>query len=171
MRSATTCAYTVHAGAATAGMWNAQTIRCVDEIFDRAVARRLVPDRSVRRWEAAFVHQFILAGAYRSLRVRKRGEANQVLRLFDLPEVRRLGVSAKWLPVRLAFETIASGHVSSAPMTRAAPVWGAHLGSASASLLPARSRLRPSGAAPEGPLPHDRQPPAVGPGGLAVGVR
>ena len=111
----TTSAYTVHAGAATAGMWNAQTIRCVDEIFDRAVARRLVPDRSVRRWEAAFVSQFILAGAYRSLRMRKRGEAHRVLRLFNLPEVRRLGVSPKWLPVRLVFETMSLGARSSAP--------------------------------------------------------
>ena len=111
----TTCAYTVHAGGATAGMWNAQTIRCVDEIFDRAVARHLVPDSSVRRWEAAFVNQFILAGAYRSLRMRKRGEANQVLRLFNLPEVRRLGVSPKWLPVRLVFETVSLGARSSAP--------------------------------------------------------
>jgi hypothetical protein len=105
----TTCAYTVHAGAATAGMWNAQTVRHVDEIFDRAAALRLVPDRSVRRWEAAFINQFILAGAYRSLRMRQRGEASQVLRLFNLPEVRRLRLSLKWLPVRVAFQTLSVG--------------------------------------------------------------
>ena len=105
----TTCAYTIHAGAATAGMWNSETIRCVDDIFDRAVARHVVPDSTVRRWQVAFLNQFILAGAYRSLRLHRRGEANNVLQLFDLPEVRRLGISPKWLPVRVAFEVLSLG--------------------------------------------------------------
>jgi hypothetical protein len=49
------------------------------------------------------MHQFILAGVYRRLRVRRRAEARDVLRLFDLPAVRALGMSPKWLPVRMAF--------------------------------------------------------------------
>ena len=98
-----TCAYTIHEAAATSGMWNPGTVRDLGEIFDRAVAQGVVPERAVRRWQSDFLHQFILAGAYRRLRRRRRADAREVLRLLDLPEVRRLGVSPKWLPVRAAF--------------------------------------------------------------------
>ena len=91
------------------GMWNPGTIRAMETIFDRAVARDVVPERAVRRWQADWYHQFILAGAYRRLRVRRRAEARDVLRLFDLPEVRDLGVSPKWLPVRVAFTAATAG--------------------------------------------------------------
>jgi glycosyltransferase involved in cell wall biosynthesis len=106
---ATTCAYTTHQGAATAGMWNRDTIRVALEIFDRAVARGVVPERSIRRWETDFLHQFILAGAYRQFRLRQRAEARDVLRLFDLPEIRQFGVSPRWLPVRVAFTAATAG--------------------------------------------------------------
>jgi len=106
---ATTCAYTTHQGAATAAMWRPDTIRAACEIFDRAVACGVVPERSIRRWEADFFHQFILGGAYRSLRLRQRAEARDVLRLFDLPEIRHLGASPKWLPVRVALTAATAG--------------------------------------------------------------
>jgi glycosyltransferase involved in cell wall biosynthesis len=105
----TTCAYTTHQGAATTGMWNPGTIRVNREIFDRAVARGVVPERSIRRWEADFIHQFILAGAYRQLRLRRRAQARDVLRLFDLPEIRHLGASPRWLPVRVALTAATAG--------------------------------------------------------------
>lgn len=98
----TTCAYTTHQGAATAGMWNRGTIQVNREIFERAVAHGVVPERSIHRWESDFFHQFILAGAYRQLRLRRRAEARDVLRLFDLPEISHLGASPRWLPVRVA---------------------------------------------------------------------
>jgi hypothetical protein len=104
-----TCAYTVHQAATTTGMWNPGTIQASRKIFDRAVDRGIVPERSIRRWEADFFHQFILAGAYRRLRLRQRGEARDVLRLFDLPEIRDLGVSPRWLPVRAAFAAATAG--------------------------------------------------------------
>jgi len=90
-------------------MWNQGTIRVGLEIFDRAVARGIVPERSIRRWEADFFHQFILAGAYRQLRRRQRAEARDILRLFDLPEIRHLGASPRWLPVRVAFTAATAG--------------------------------------------------------------
>jgi glycosyltransferase involved in cell wall biosynthesis len=105
----TTCAYTVHEAATTTGMWNQETVRACMRIFDRAVARGVAPEGSIRRWETDFFHQFILGGAYRRLRVRQRAEARGVLRLFDLPEVRHLGVSPKWLPVRAAFLAATAG--------------------------------------------------------------
>ena len=102
-------AYTIHEAAATTGMWHPGTIRDAHRIFGRAIALGLVPDRTIRRWQADFLHQFILAGAYRQLRIGRRAEARDVLRLFDLPEVRGLGVSLKWLPVRAAFTAATTG--------------------------------------------------------------
>jgi glycosyltransferase involved in cell wall biosynthesis len=105
----TTCAYTVHEAATTTGMFNPEIIQANLRIFDRAIARGVVPERSIRRWEADFFHQFILGGTYRRLRVRQRAEARGVLRLFDLPEIRDLGMSPKWLPVRAAFVAATTG--------------------------------------------------------------
>jgi glycosyltransferase involved in cell wall biosynthesis len=106
---ATTCAYTVHEAATTSGMWNPETVRANRQMFDRAVARGIAPERVIRRWETDFFHQFILGGAYRRLRGRQRAEARGVLRLFELPELRDLGVSPKWLPVRAAFVAATAG--------------------------------------------------------------
>ena len=104
-----TCAYTIHQAAATSGMWNPGTISALARVFDRAVAAGVVSERAVRHWQADYFHQFILAGAYRRLRVRRRAEAREVLRLFELPEVRGLGVAPKWLPVRAAFTAATVG--------------------------------------------------------------
>jgi glycosyltransferase involved in cell wall biosynthesis len=100
---AVTCAYTIHEAAATTGMWNPATVAALTEIFDRAAAYRVVPEADLRRWQADFLHQFVLAGVYRRLRRRRRSEAREVLTLLDLPEVRALGRSPRWLPVRVAF--------------------------------------------------------------------
>ncbi len=102
-----TCAYTIHEAAATMGMWNPGTIETLGAVFDRAIASGVVREREVRRWQADFMHQFILAGAYRRLRVGRRAEARDVLQLFRLPAVRALGPSVKWLPARIVF-TIAA---------------------------------------------------------------
>jgi len=104
-----TCAYTIHEAAATTGMWNPSTIKANAEIFDRAVAGGVVPEPTIRRWQADWYHQFILAGAYRRLRLGRRAEAREVLRLFDQPDVRDVGVSPKWLPVRVAFTAATAG--------------------------------------------------------------
>jgi hypothetical protein len=107
-------AYTVHEAAATAGMWHPETIRITGQIFDRGVALGIVPEGKIRRWQTDYVHQFILAGAYRRLRRGQRTAARDVLRLFDLPEVRRLGPSPKWFAVRAAFAVLTAG-ASQAP--------------------------------------------------------
>jgi hypothetical protein len=75
----TTCAYTIHEAAETTGMWNPDVIASLCEIFDWAAAKGVVPEATLRRWQADFLHQFILVGAYRRLRVRRRAEAGQVL--------------------------------------------------------------------------------------------
>jgi glycosyltransferase involved in cell wall biosynthesis len=104
-----TCAYTIHQAAATSGMWTPDTIRALTRVFDHAATAGVVSERAIRRWQAAFFHQFILAGAYRRLRRRRRAEAREVLHLFDLPEVRHLGIAPKWLPVRAAFTAVTIG--------------------------------------------------------------
>ena len=104
-----TCAYTIHEAAATTGMWNPATVAALGRIFDRAAAYRVVPEATLRRWQADFVHQFVLAGVYRRLRRRRRAEAREVLALLDLPEVRALGGSPRWLPVRVAFAGATAG--------------------------------------------------------------
>jgi GT2 family glycosyltransferase len=104
-----TAAYTIHQAAATTGMWNPATIQVTRVIFDRAVALGAAPEHKIRRWQTDFYYQFILAGAWRRLRARQRTEAREVLRLFDLPEVRGLGPSPKWLPVRAAFVAATAG--------------------------------------------------------------
>ena len=104
-----TCAYTIHEAAETTGMWNPRTISANNEIFDRAVARGIVPERVIRRWQADWYHQFILAGAYRRLRMGRRAEAREVLRLFELPDVHDRGLSPKWLPLRAAFTAVTVG--------------------------------------------------------------
>jgi hypothetical protein len=68
-----------------------------------------VAEPTIRRWQADWYHQFILAGAYRRLRRGHRAEAREVLRLFDLPDVRGVGVSPRWLPVRIAFTAATVG--------------------------------------------------------------
>jgi GT2 family glycosyltransferase len=99
----TTCAYTVHGGGLSARQWHAAKVEVLSRIFDRAAALGVVDERAVRRWEADWFHQFILAGAYRQLRVRQRAAAREILRLFAEPQVRAVGVSPRWLPVRVAF--------------------------------------------------------------------
>jgi GT2 family glycosyltransferase len=105
----TACAVTIHESALTTGMWNESTIEDLRGIFDLAVETGVVPERKIRRWQADYFHQFILAGAYRRLRAGRRAEAGRVLELFELPQVRSIGVSPKWLPVRVAFTAATTG--------------------------------------------------------------
>ena len=96
-------AYTVHDKALTSGMFTPPTIERLMRIFDRAADLGVLTPSEVRGGQSAWFHKFILAGAYRSLEAHDRAAAAQIMRLFDLREVRRLGPSVRWLPVRLAF--------------------------------------------------------------------
>lgn len=99
-------AYTVHQGALTASMFNERSVERLLRIFDRTRAQGLLPASAVRRAQARFFHQFVLAGAYRSLRERNFGAAHKVLQLFELPALRELPVPWRWLPLRLAFSFV-----------------------------------------------------------------
>ena len=99
--------YTVHAGALTAGMFNAHIVDLLLRIFRKAGQTQLLSQARLRQAQGRFFHQFILAGAYRSLRRRDFLAARQVLALFQLPALRHLPVPARWLPVRFAFQLLA----------------------------------------------------------------
>lgn len=99
--------YTVHAGALTTGMFNEHIIDLLLRIFRKADQTRLLSPRRLRQAQGRFFHQFILAGAYRSIRRRDFSAARQVLRLFELPALRQLPIPVRWLPARLAFGLLA----------------------------------------------------------------
>jgi glycosyltransferase involved in cell wall biosynthesis len=101
-----TAAYTVHALAATSAMFHEGTIRTLADLFDRAVRTGVLPEATVRRCEVEWFHQFILGGTYRLLRIGDTVQARQVFALFGSPEVRRMGRSRRWFPVRVLFRML-----------------------------------------------------------------
>ncbi|MBT9393587.1 glycosyltransferase [Hymenobacter sp. NST-14] len=97
----TTCAYTVHEGAATTGVFNEQTIQLLLRIFHKARAQQLLPPDRLARAQAHFFAQFVLAGAYRSLRQQDPAAARRTLQLLKLPELHQMGLPLRWRPVHL----------------------------------------------------------------------
>lgn len=103
----TTCAYTIHDGAVTTGVFNETTVQLLLQIFSKAQQQQLLPERRLNRAKTHFFNQFVLAGAYRSLCRRDVAAARQVLRLLQLPQLRPLPTPARWLPVRVGLELCA----------------------------------------------------------------
>ena len=98
----TVSAYTVHVEAHTTGMFNPETIERIAHVFERTGEKGILPSETIRRCSADFFAQFILAGAYRQLRVGDQDGARRTLALANLPAVRAAGDSHRWLPVWLA---------------------------------------------------------------------
>lgn len=103
----TTCAYTIHDGAVTTGVFNQNTIQLLLNIFRKARGHKLLSEKRLNRAQAHFFHQFVLAGAYRSLCRRDILAARQVLQLLKLPELKQLPTPVRWLPVRLGLSLCA----------------------------------------------------------------
>lgn len=102
-------AYSVHDDALTTGMFTSEAIDRLMRVFDRAAAAGTLSRDEIRHRQATWFHQFLLAGAGRQFERRDRAGAAQVMRLFRLPAIRRLGPSARWLPVRLVFALMVLG--------------------------------------------------------------
>lgn len=102
----TTSAYMVHAAALTTGMFNREYIAILGERFDAAIALGVLTPAVVRRAQRDWFHQFLLAGAYRSIKEGDGPEARKVMSLFDEPTVRSLGRSRRWLPIKVGMEVI-----------------------------------------------------------------
>jgi glycosyltransferase involved in cell wall biosynthesis len=102
----TSAAYTIHPDAATSAMFHAGMIDTLARIFDRAAGMGVLPPAVVRRCEADWFHQFILAGTYRPLRAGDTRQARAVFDLMRVDTVRALGPSRRWLPVRFLFAVV-----------------------------------------------------------------
>ena len=98
--------YTIHSGALTEGMFRPETIKRLEVIFERAASTGLLSETELRNCKAALFHQFILAGAWRRLKVLDRRGAKQVMHLFADDQVRAAGLSKRWLPVRAVLRTL-----------------------------------------------------------------
>lgn len=98
--------YTVHQAGVTTGMFHEGTIGDLLPIFDRAATKGVLSLQTVRRCQRDWMHQFVLGGVYRKLEIRDRVGAASVLRLLGLPELRALGISWRWLPVKIAFSIL-----------------------------------------------------------------
>lgn len=101
-----TSAYTVHSNALTMGMFNEQTIRQLNQIFEDAKQTGLLSNQKLKQTKSDFFHQFILAGTFRNLRRRKFDAAKNVMKLFHAKELKELDISVKWLIPRLGFASI-----------------------------------------------------------------
>ncbi|MDJ0367180.1 glycosyltransferase family 2 protein [Hymenobacter sp. H14-R3] len=99
-------AYTVHEGALTTSMFNEHTVELLLRIFTKAQAQGLLPAPRLRQAQAQFFNQFVLAGAYRSLRRHDAATARRVLKLLKLPALQGLPVALRWLPIKLVFNAI-----------------------------------------------------------------
>ena len=109
-RVATTiAAYVVHPAAATESTWTPDAVREILAIFERRSAEGVLDDATLRRCRKTWMHQFLLAGAIRRLRVRDRGGAAEIMSLFDLPELSGLGWSPRWAPLRLGLMAVTRG--------------------------------------------------------------
>ena len=80
-----------------------------DELSKSSIApqqRASCAPHVLRTCEADFFHQFILAGASRRLGVGDRRGAADIMALFQMPEIRALGVSRRWRPVRICMQRL-----------------------------------------------------------------
>ncbi len=102
----TISAYSVHEEAATTTMFTAESVRTTLKIFDRAAATGLLAPHVLRTCAADFFHQFILAGAGRRLGAGDCRGAADIMALFQMPEIRALGVSRRWRPVRICMQRL-----------------------------------------------------------------
>ncbi|WNC23208.1 glycosyltransferase family 2 protein [Thermosynechococcus sp. PP22] len=98
-----TAAYTIHDQALTMGMFQAQTLATLGNIFAAAANLSILSPVELRQCQCDFFHQFILAGTWRFLRRRQWQRAEAVYQLFDLPEVIALGRSRRWQGWRWLF--------------------------------------------------------------------
>lgn len=99
-------AYVVHAEAATEGMFGEEYVTTLIRVFDRAAELGVLSEPEVRRAQAHWFNQFALAGTFRRLRAGDRHAARRVLELLEIEDLKRLGLSRRWLPVRLLFSRL-----------------------------------------------------------------
>jgi glycosyltransferase involved in cell wall biosynthesis len=101
--SVVTVAYRVHSQALTMGAFNGGTINLLLGLFRELEGLGILSSEEVEVCKGLFLHQFILAGAFRQLRRGRWREFRQVMDLFELSELRGLVCPKKWLLFRFGF--------------------------------------------------------------------
>ncbi len=111
-------AYTVHRKAFTMSKFNTKTIDLLLDVFARAEASGAISPAEAVRYRALFLHQYILAGTYRSLRWQGFSAAQKVFGLFAHEDVRELPVPGKWSAMRTLFGLLLGRPRIAMPSTR-----------------------------------------------------
>lgn len=93
-------AYTIHAQAVTMTMFNVGSIRPILDLFEIPLEKGIIEAERLEQLKSQFLHQFILAGAWKFIRTGAYDEARKVMSLFAEEELRSLKVSPKWFYVR-----------------------------------------------------------------------
>ncbi len=103
-----TVAYRVHSQALTTTMFNQQTIDLLLKLFAEVLHLSILSKEEIENCQALFLHQFILAGAWRQLRRRRLQEFKQVMGLLEISGVRELVCPSQWWLLRVSFDLLGS---------------------------------------------------------------
>lgn len=101
-----TAYYTVHQGALTANMFQKTTIEKLSNLFDTAKSLNVLSVESLERCKSNFFHQFILAGAFRSIKQRNFRRAKHILGMFENMDLSEKQVILKWRVIRFCLELL-----------------------------------------------------------------
>jgi hypothetical protein len=104
--SVVTVAYRVHSQALTMGAFNGGTINLLLGLFRELEGLGVLSAEEVEVCKGLFLHQFILAGAFRQLRRGKMYEFHEIIQLLQLPIIQNLNPTKKWIAFRVIFEMI-----------------------------------------------------------------
>ena len=103
VETAVTSAYTVHPSSNTTGMFNEDTLSRINDVFKVVEGFGVLTPREVERCRSRHIHQFVLGGAYRSIKAGDKDSARRVMGLLESPELATVLFSWKWLAVRVGF--------------------------------------------------------------------
>lgn len=92
--------YSVHNGAQTMTVFCEGMVLHMLSLFDDADPDGLLSEREFTAARAKFIHQFLLGGTFRMMRMRGWRKAEAVYALFNMPEVRALGTPVKWAALK-----------------------------------------------------------------------
>jgi len=98
-----TAAYRVHSQALTMGVFNEQIVALLLGLFAEAEKLNILSLDEIKTFKSLFLHQFVLAGAWRQLKRRRFREFRRVMELLNIAEVQNLACPRKWRLLRLVF--------------------------------------------------------------------
>lgn len=88
--------YTIHNHALTMGMFNLNTIKDLEKIFEDVQNQRWLPLNTIKKCKANYFHQFVLAGTVRHLKRWELKKARNFIVLLHQIEIRHAEATLKW---------------------------------------------------------------------------